>query len=90
MSFLTGFAVYFIIWWMTLFLVLPYGNRSQAEAGEIIPGTEPGAPVDARFGRKLIITTLLSAVFYGVYWLITSYFGLSLDNIPSPFPKHLQ
>ncbi|MBL4597882.1 MAG: DUF1467 family protein [Rhizobiaceae bacterium] len=90
MEFLTAFAVYFIIWWMTLFLVLPHGNLSQAEANDITPGTEPGAPVNPRFGRKLIITTLLSLAFYGLYWLITNYFGFSLDNIPSLFPEHLQ
>ena len=30
MAFFTGFAIYFVIWWVTLFIVLPHGNKSQA------------------------------------------------------------
>ena len=45
MSATTAIAVYFIIWWLTLFVVLPWGVRSQHESGAISPGTEPGAPI---------------------------------------------
>lgn len=90
MAFLTGFAIYFVIWWVTLFLVLPHGNRSQAEAEERALGTDPGAPVNARFGLKLAINTLLAGVVFGIYWLASSYFGLSFSNLPSPFPDHLK
>ncbi len=62
----TGFAIYFVLWWLVLFLTLPFGVRSQHEDGEGAPGTDPGAPVMARMGRKLIWTTLLSAMIFGV------------------------
>jgi predicted secreted protein len=60
----TGFAIYFVLWWVTLFVTLPFGVRSQHEEGDATPGTDPGAPVVSRMGRKLIWTTLLSAVIY--------------------------
>ena len=60
----TGFAIYFVLWWLVLFLTLPFGIRSQHEDGGGSPGTDPGAPVVSGMGRKLIWTTLLSAVFY--------------------------
>ena len=60
----TGFAIYFVLWWLVLFLTLPFGVRSQHEDGGGSPGTDPGAPVASKMGRKLIWTTLLSAVFY--------------------------
>jgi predicted secreted protein len=60
----TGFAIYFVLWWVTLFVTLPFGVRSQHEEGDATPGTDPGAPVASRMGRKLIWTTLLSAVIY--------------------------
>ena len=41
----TAFAIYFVMWWVTLFLTLPFGVRSQHEDGEGAPGTDPGAPV---------------------------------------------
>ena len=62
----TALAIYFVIWWITLFLTLPFGVRSQHEDGEGAPGTDPGAPVMARMGRKLIWTTLIAAVVYGL------------------------
>ena len=33
-----GIALYFIIWWTLLFAILPFGVRSQAEAGEVAHG----------------------------------------------------
>ena len=62
----TGFAIYFVMWWIVLFLTLPFGVRSQHEDGEGAPGTDPGAPVTTGMGRKLIWTTLLSAVIYAI------------------------
>ena len=65
----TGFAVYFVMWWIVLFLTLPFGIRSQHEDGEGSPGTDPGAPVTTGMGRKLIWTTVLSAVLFAVSML---------------------
>ena len=62
----TALAIYFVIWWLTLFLTLPFGVRSQHEEGEGAPGTDPGAPILARMGRKLIWTTIVSAVIFGI------------------------
>ena len=40
-------AVFFTIWWIVLFAILPIGVKSQHEAGvtDIPPGADPGAPV---------------------------------------------
>ena len=48
----TGFAIYFVLWWLVLFLTLPFGVRSQHEDGEGAPGTDPGAPVMAQDGTQ--------------------------------------
>jgi predicted secreted protein len=65
----TAFAIYFVIWWIALFLTLPFGVRSQHEDGESIPGSDPGAPVMTRMGVKLIWTTVISAVIFAAAWL---------------------
>ena len=62
----TGLAIYFVLWWLVLFLTLPFGVRSQHEDGIGAPGTDPGAPILARMGPKLIWTTLISAVIFAV------------------------
>ncbi|MFM9974703.1 MAG: DUF1467 family protein [Beijerinckiaceae bacterium] len=66
----SGIAIFFIIWWLTLFAVLPFGARSQHEAGEIVPGSDPGAPASARMSRVFLITTLVAAVLFAVFWLV--------------------
>jgi predicted secreted protein len=55
-------ALYFVIWWILLFAVLPFGVRSQAESGEVIAGTEPGAPSAPALQEKAIWTTLVASV----------------------------
>ena len=62
----TALAIYFVIWWIALFLTLPFGVRSQHEDGVGAPGTDPGAPILARMGRKLLMTTLISAVIFAI------------------------
>lgn len=62
----TAFAIYFVLWWLVLFLTLPFGVRSQHEDGEGAPGTDPGAPVLTRMGPKLIWTTIISAAIYAI------------------------
>ncbi|MCB1454699.1 MAG: DUF1467 family protein [Nitratireductor sp.] len=86
MSFFTGFAVYFIIWWLTLFAVLPFGVQSQAEAGERLQGTDPGAPVQPRLVRKLAINTVVAGVIFGLWYYATQVLGYGIDSIPSIFP----
>lgn len=59
-------VVYLLVWWVTLFAVLPTGVRGQAEDGHIVKGTEPGAPVESQMKRKLIMTTIISAVVWAI------------------------
>ncbi len=64
MSLTFGFAIYFIIWWMTLFAVLPFGVRTQDEEGDVVPGTPESAPARPKLLRVFIITTLVSAAIF--------------------------
>ncbi len=52
MPFVTGIALYFVLWWLLLFVVLPWGVKGQHEDGGVIKGTEPGAPSQNRMLRK--------------------------------------
>lgn len=81
MSVGSGLAIYFVLWWVVLFAVLPFGVRSQHEAGEGEPGTDPGAPVAARMLPKLIWTTIVSGVLFaaGVYAYQQGY--LSIERL---------
>lgn len=64
MSIYTALAIYFVIWWLSLFLVLPFGVRTQHEEGAVVSGTEPGAPIVPRVAYKLLWTTIVAAVLF--------------------------
>lgn len=70
MSIGTYFAIYFVVWFLCLFVVLPFRVHNQIDEGEWTQGTERGAPAGIfRFWPKLLVTTLLSAVVTGlVLW----------------------
>lgn len=84
MSTTTAAAIFFLIWWVTLFAVLPWGVRSQQESGEVVPGTDPGAPLVPRLGRKLIWTTLVTCVVFGVLYVVITDQLVTLDQILKP------
>ena len=79
----TGFAIYFVMWWIVLFLTLPFGIRSQHEDGEGSPGTDPGAPVASQMGRKLIWTTVISAILFALSVWAYNEGLLSIDRLSS-------
>jgi predicted secreted protein len=66
----TLIAIYFLIWWVTLFAVLPWGVRNQQETGDVIPGTDPGAPAIHKVWSKLIWTTVVASVIFAVLYAI--------------------
>ncbi|RUT32716.1 DUF1467 family protein [Arsenicitalea aurantiaca] len=69
MAVFSMFAIYFVVWWLCLFMVLPWGARSQSDAGVIHPGSEPGAPALFRIWPKLLVTTVLAALVCGLlFW----------------------
>lgn len=72
MSTSTVIAIYFLIWWVTLFAVLPWGVRNQEESGEVVPGTDPGAPAIHRVWGKLGWTTLIATVIFGILYVAYS------------------
>jgi predicted secreted protein len=62
----TVIAIYFLLWWVVLFAVLPWGARSQDDSGEVTPGTDPGAPAVHRIWIKLLWTTLIATALFAV------------------------
>jgi len=68
MGWVSGVAVYFIMWWVVLFAVLPWGgNRPPADVEE---GHATSAPANPRIKQKFIATTLISAVLWIILELI--------------------
>ena len=63
MGVVTGIVVFFLVWWTVLFVTLPLGVRPDTDA-EATPGGWRGAPLAPRLGRKVLLTTAISAVIW--------------------------
>ena len=67
-----GLALYFIIWWLVLFTVLPIGVTTQAEDGEVVPGSAESAPIHPKLLFKAVLTTAIATVVFAlVYYAVT-------------------
>ena len=64
MSIMSAIALYAVIWFMTLFLVLPFRMKTQGDAGEVVPGTHASAPEDAQMLRKAKLVTIIATVAF--------------------------
>lgn len=80
MTWFTGVLLYVILWWLALFMVLPWGARPP-ETPET--GHEPGAPARPMLLRKALATSLVAAIAWiGLYALIQSEAISLADAIP--------
>ena len=81
MSPLAVAATYFIVWWLVLFAVLPFGVRGQHEVGEVTLGTERGAPEAPLLLRKILATSLIAAAATAAIYVAVAVYGFSLEDL---------
>ena len=79
MSLVFGIAIFFVVWWIVLFAVLPFGVRTQGEAGETVAGTPPSAPAKINVARIILINTIVAIVVFAIIWAAIEFdfFGIS-------------
>ena len=69
-------SLYFVVWWTVLFAILPLGVRSQAEAGEVVPGSDPGSPDAPRLRERAIWTTVAASIVFVATAILLPYAGV--------------
>ena len=70
MDWLGTAVVFAIVWWLILFMVLPFGA---APPEEVEPGKATSAPPKPRMALKVAVTTVLAALVTGlIVWLMHS------------------
>jgi predicted secreted protein len=86
MTITAAVALYFVIWWLVLFAVLPFGIRSQREAGDVVPGSDPGAPAATNLRRVVLWTSVIALGVFLLVWFVyvenVFDFALFRDLIP--------
>ncbi|WP_394197056.1 DUF1467 family protein [Litoreibacter albidus] len=81
MAITSAIVVFAVIWFLTLFCVLPFGTRSQSEAGDVAHGTPRSAPSNPQMKRKFAITTMIAVVIWVPMCLAIIYGYINADSM---------
>lgn len=57
MGITSAIVLFAVIWFMAFLVILPLGLQTQAEAGEIVPGTHGSSPANLQMRSKVRLTT---------------------------------
>ena len=66
MSITSAIVLYVVIWFLVMFVTLPFHERSQAEDGDVVPGTQEGAPAHFRVKRTVVFVTIIATVVWAI------------------------
>ena len=76
MGIVTTFFVFVLVWWITLFIVLPMGVETDTSVKK---GNDKGAPAKADIWHKIKTNTLLSIVITLAIWAIFAVYGEAIE-----------
>ncbi|MEM1383611.1 MAG: DUF1467 family protein [Pseudomonadota bacterium] len=90
MSITSALVLYAVIWALVFYMVSPFGQTTQREAGEVVPGTPESAPVEQRLRRKALITTGIACVAFVLVYAVVEFRLLTLEQLSWITPPSLQ
>ena len=78
----TGIVVFIIIWWVVLFMVLPWGvSRTENPKA----GHDHGAPARPMVFRKILATTGITLLLWLIFYVVVTQSGISLHDLADRF-----
>ena len=86
MGWITIAALYFIVWWVTLFAALPIALHKSREAESSAAGSGTASKGGRHALAVVLLTTLLAGVVVGALAVAVNVYGLSMDIFPQMIP----
>ena len=81
MTVISALVLFWMIWFITLLVMLPIGLQTQGEADQVVPGTPSSAPVDPMIGRKLLWATGITLALWLPLCALILWGGLTVRDI---------
>lgn len=81
MTITAAIVLFSVIWFLTLFVVLPIGMRSQGDEGVVEPGTPASAPSDPQMRRKFFWVTVITVAIWAPLCAFIMWGGVSVRDI---------
>ena len=66
MGITSAIVLFAVIWFLTLFIVLPLRLKTQGDVGKIEPGTHAGSPVNPNMKKRFLVTTAGAVVLWAI------------------------
>lgn len=89
MESITLFALYFILWWVMLFVTLPFGIHTQDDEGDVTLGTTSSAPLKPWGLRKFVVNTIATTIVFAILWFAVEKLGFGIDSFDFLGPQSL-
>lgn len=88
---ISALAIYFLFWFLSLFLVLPFGVRTDREMGvEPEQGNAESAPHRFRAGRVVLRTTIVATIFFALFYANYVYGWIGADFLDFLKPESMR
>lgn len=82
MNVVSAIVLLAVVWFMTLFVVLPIRLETQGDVGERVDGTHAGSPASSfSMKRKLKTTTLFAVPIWAVICAVVIWGGITVEDI---------
>ena len=66
MGITSAIVLFAVIWFLTLFIVLPLRLQTQGDVGEIEPGTHAGSPANPQMKKRFLVTSVVAVVLWAI------------------------
>lgn len=66
MAITSALVLFAVVWFMTLFIVLPLRLKTQGDVGKVARGTPSSAPVDPQLKKRALIVTGITVVIWAI------------------------
>ena len=66
MGITSAIVLFAVIWFLTLFVVLPLRLQTQGDLGKVEPGTHAGSPENPQMKKRFLVTTAVALVLWAI------------------------
>ena len=82
MNFVSALVLLAVIWFLTLFVVIPIRLETQGDVGERVEGTHAGSPASSfSMKRKIRVTTLFAIPIWAALCAVIIWGGIGVRDI---------
>ena len=80
MGITSAIVLFAVFWFMTLFVVLPIGLKTQEDEGARLIGTHGSAPEGTNLKRKMLWTTAIALVLWAITTAVILSGAITVDD----------